>query len=113
MVCCEYLLCDRMDLACQGGEGLCVEFLFAELNQGHAAADRILNRLDECSGGVVQTRVGDEVQAVVDNGLAHDVLIWMGGWNWRREEMNQEKKKRTRLKKEVNEIRSSQKKIRF
>lgn len=71
MVYCAHLLCDCMDLTCQSGEGFCVEFLFAELNQGHTAADRVLDRLDECSGGVVQTRVGDEVQAVVDNWLAH------------------------------------------
>ena len=74
----HYLLGDFMDLARQIDKGRRVELLLAKLDQGDSAEDRVLDRLEEGPRGVVQTRVCDEVQGVIDGRFGHFVLLVVG-----------------------------------
>ena len=67
-----YLLCDPMHFMRQRDKSLSVEVLLPQLNHGHAAQDRVFDRLNKCSGGVVQPRVCDQIERVVDDGPGHD-----------------------------------------
>lgn len=65
----EYLLCDSVHLASEVDEGIGGEILFAQLDQGDSAENRVLNGLEQGPGRVVEPRVCDEVERVVDDGL--------------------------------------------